>query len=136
MLRIPYLTSLNSSQSAHTLGLGEIKSYFFFFFKQQHISNQKKVTGFIFFLNAEKSLLNDHTLCPEIHKPKVYTVMGSTAQQFPRPCEKRQALTQHQHPPQVPVQCCCRRRISACRPFRVLACSLWRNKRFFWALCS
>ena len=36
----------------------------------------------------------------------------------------------------LPVQCCCRRRISACSPFSVLACSRCRNSRFFWALCS
>lgn len=37
------------------------------------------------------------------------------------------------HPP---VQCCCRRRISVCSPFSVLACSRWRKSRFFCALCS
>lgn len=36
----------------------------------------------------------------------------------------------------VPVQRCCRRRSSACSPFRVLVCSRCRNSRFFWALCS
>lgn len=39
-------------------------------------------------------------------------------------------------PRPAPVQCCCRRRISACRPLRVPACSRCRNSRFFCALCS
>lgn len=51
-------------------------------------------------------------------------------------CAQKEAPRERGRAARVPVQCCCRRRISACRPFSVLACSRCRNCRFFWALWS